>query len=186
MPFCESCGERLEDDDDFCSECGARVGGSLDELTMHSGGGVRRHFPAAGTVTACPVAGGPRQRHIALAIYLWFLIAANTLVTIWYIYWLIQLGRLAEALGVSLFGSWVPVVVLLLTFAYAVDIVAPIALMKWKRWGFWYFSVLVAVAFVFNLANHNFLGGLLNLVGWGILFGLLQVGSEKRAWPQLE
>jgi hypothetical protein len=129
---------------------------------------------------------GPRQRHIALTIYLWFLIVANTFITVWYIYWLVQWGRLADAWGVSLFDNWQAVFILLMVFAYAVDIVVPIALMKWKRWGFWYFSVLVGIAFVFNLVNGNVLGGLLNLVGWGILFGLLQLGGEYRAWRQLE
>jgi hypothetical protein len=188
MPFCESCGERLEPHNVFCTECGVPVDGPLGDVVV-GGGNVAAAAPSYRISSPYGSAGrhpGVKQRHIALTIYLWFLIVANTFVTIWYTYWLIQLGRLAEAFGASVFNNWQAVVVLIMTIGYAVDIVAPIALLKWKRWGFWYSMALFAFAFVFNLATGTPLRSVLNLVGAGILFGFLQLGGEKRAWPQLD
>jgi predicted amidophosphoribosyltransferase len=169
MPYCESCGETLDLDDAFCAECGSAV----DE-------GVRWNSNAVS-----PFSSGVKRRHVALTAYLWFMIVMGAVATILYTWQIFQLYRLAEALGVQVFDNWRAVILLVMTIAYAVDIVAPVALLKWRRWGFWYFAVGMSFAFVFNIAIGMPGRSVLNLIGIGILFALLQIGGDKRAWSQL-
>jgi hypothetical protein len=67
------------------------------------------------------------------------------------------------------------------------NIVCLIALFQWKKWAF-YGSVAAAIlAFVVNLAvGLNIVQALLGLVGIAVLYGVLQIGGDKKGWTQLE
>ena len=60
-------------------------------------------------------------------------------------------------------------------------------LLRWKRWGFY---ALVATAVAILMVNlkigFSVVQVLLGLGGVAILYGLLQIGGEKKAWTQLE
>jgi hypothetical protein len=63
------------------------------------------------------------------------------------------------------------------------SILAAVAIFRWMKWGFYLSCALALIAFPINLALHvsfgRAFGGLLGPV---ILYGLLQLGGEKRAW----
>ena len=66
------------------------------------------------------------------------------------------------------------------------EIVFAIALLRWRRWGFYGFTASVIVALFLNLVMGiglwNDLPGLASVV---VLFILLQLGKENRAWKHL-
>ena len=67
------------------------------------------------------------------------------------------------------------------------NLVCVIAILKWKRWGFWGFCFSALVVFILNtilgLPGSQSLGG---LIGVAILFGVLQIGKQKKGWTQLD
>jgi hypothetical protein len=61
------------------------------------------------------------------------------------------------------------------------------ALFKWKKWGFWLYCGLQLLACIYNLLQGiSILQSLYGLIGIPILFGILQIGKEKKGWTQLE
>jgi hypothetical protein len=67
------------------------------------------------------------------------------------------------------------------------NVVSVAVLLRWKRWGFY---ALVATAVAILMVNlkigFSVVQVLLGLGGVAILYGLLQIGGEKKAWTQLE
>lgn len=67
------------------------------------------------------------------------------------------------------------------------DIVCVIALLMWKKWGFWGICGLNVVALIVNLLldwePYSAMG---RLLGVAILYGVLQIGKENKGWPQLD
>jgi hypothetical protein len=116
---------------------------------------------------------------------LWLLIILETIVVIYDVRLILALGRLADAFGVSLFANWRTIFLVLVTVAYAVDIVAPVALLQWRKWGFWYVCGLTGFAFIADLVIGDPFKAVMSLVALGILYGMLQIGGQKRVWPQL-
>jgi hypothetical protein len=62
-----------------------------------------------------------------------------------------------------------------------------IALLRWRRWGFYGFLGTTLVAFAVNLRIGLSLGHVANgLIGIVILVVLLNLGGENKAWRQLK
>ena len=67
------------------------------------------------------------------------------------------------------------------------NIVLIIALYKWRRWGFTGFAVIATVMFVLKLTNGaGVLMSALSFVSVAILYGVLQIGGDKKAWIYLK
>jgi hypothetical protein len=67
------------------------------------------------------------------------------------------------------------------------NVICAIALVQWKKWGFWGLCASTVVAFVVNSSYGVGVGGsLAGPVGLLILYGVLQIGKENKGWPQLE
>ena len=67
------------------------------------------------------------------------------------------------------------------------NIVCAIALFRWKKWGFWGFVGSASIICVVNLSIGLGIGSaLVGLIGVVILAGVLYIGKERKAWPQLE
>ncbi|MCG8652458.1 MAG: hypothetical protein MI861_21635, partial [Pirellulales bacterium] len=66
------------------------------------------------------------------------------------------------------------------------NIVCMLALLRWRRWGFYGFTVSVGVAIVLNLAigMNPWLASIAAL-GPLILLAILNVGGSNRVWPKL-
>lgn len=80
--------------------------------------------------------------------------------------------------------SWALVV---MWFFAVFNLVCAIALFKWKKWGFWGFIFSNIVAVFFYLAiGVGIWQSLRGLIGIAILYGVLQIGGDKKGWIQLE
>jgi hypothetical protein len=67
------------------------------------------------------------------------------------------------------------------------NIVLITALYKWRRWGFIGFAVIATVMFVLRLSDGvGFLMSALSFVSVVILYGVLQIGGDKKAWIYLK
>ena len=93
-------------------------------------------------------------------------------------------GSSAVASGIQTSRGWlIPVLAALA----AVNVACAVAIFLWKKWGFYGFAATSAVAFVVNLAlGINFVQALFGLIGLAILYGVLQIGSANKGWPQLD
>lgn len=120
-----------------------------------------------------------KQRHGCLTAWLVLVIIANALVALLYV----AGGGVVAASLPSARGWLVPVLAVL---ALA-NVAFAIALFLWRRWGFYGFVASSLVGLVVNLAaGINPAQAVFGLVGVAILYGVLQIGSANKGWPQLE
>jgi hypothetical protein len=120
-----------------------------------------------------------KQRHGCLTAWLIVAIILNSIVALVYLF-----GSSAVASGIQTSRGWlIPVLAALA----AVNVACAVAIFLWKKWGFYGFAATSAVAFVVNLAlGINFVQALFGLIGLAILYGVLQIGSANKGWPQLD
>jgi hypothetical protein len=68
-----------------------------------------------------------------------------------------------------------------------VNVLCAVALLRWKKWGFWGFIASAIAVLVVNLSiglgPSSIFGG---VVGIALLYGVLHIGKEKKGWSQLE
>ncbi len=116
-----------------------------------------------------------KSRHGCLDAYLLFMMIVNLLLTAAYLFTSDTMSPVA---------SWVyPVLAACTSF----NLICAIALFRLRKWGFWGFCATAAVAFVLNLQmGIGLVMAMQGLVGVVILFGVLQIGREHKAWPQLD
>jgi len=83
---------------------------------------------------------------------------------------------------------WVAVTIPGLGLIYCVaNIVLIGALFKWRRWGFLGFLVVAAVMFLANLSDGvGILRSAYVFVSVAVLYVVLQVGGDKKAWNYLK
>ena len=114
-----------------------------------------------------------KQRHWYLTAWLILMIIANSIIV---------LSRLkAMTIKPSPPNSPHP-----WTFAIA-NVVFLVALFQWKKWGFLGYVATNILIMVSGLLTGWHIGRFLLQVLWVlILYALLQIGKEKRAWAQLE
>ena len=68
-----------------------------------------------------------------------------------------------------------------------INVVCAVMLFKWKRIGFFGFVITSLIAAAVNVvAGVDAIQTLMGMVGVLILFGILQIGSPKSAWSQME
>jgi len=120
-----------------------------------------------------------KQRHGCLTAWLVLVIVVNSLTALLYVFF----SRAIAANLPSSQGWAIPVLAILA----AANVAFAIALYRWQKWGFYGFLATSAVGFVINLVlGLNILQALFGLVGVAILYGVLHIGYENKAWPQLE
>ncbi len=116
-----------------------------------------------------------KSRHGCLDAYLLFMMIVNLVLTAAYLF---------SSDTMSPVASWVYP---LLTACTAFNLICAIALLRLRKWGFWGFGATAAVAFVVNLQTGiGVVMAVQGLVGVVILFGVLHIGREHKAWPQLD
>jgi hypothetical protein len=120
-----------------------------------------------------------KERHGCLTVYLVLAIIANSAVGLLYLF-----GREAIKRSNPNIPDWafaVLIVVCLFNLACA------IALLRWRKWGFWGLIVSAAVTLGVNLAiGLGFLSAVGGLLGVLILYGVLHIGKDNKGWPQLD
>jgi uncharacterized membrane protein (DUF2068 family) len=114
------------------------------------------------------------KRHGCLTAYLIFMLIANSATAL--ILTLTFINNLDTA-------HWAVPLVAVCGF---LNLVCAIALLRWKKWGFWGFCISATITFISNLNLGTDIGSsLLGLVGIAVLFGVLQIGKENKGWTQL-
>ncbi len=120
----------------------------------------------------------PAGRHGCLTAYLIFIIIVNSALALTY---LLGSGWIqSEEAKIPHWAFWA------LALCGAINVVAAVALLRWKRWGFWAFVASALISVGINLSIGLGLAGLFgSLFGILVLYGVLQIGQERKAWHQL-
>ena len=137
-------------------------------------------------VDGCTVA---KKRHLLLTLYLGLLIFSALFGLVCYLIALISGEDLvSEVLLIDpplfLYPVWFTCVQILICIS---DLVAFAGFFKWRKWGFWLY---VCNTFV-NFSVYSLLyGDLDNIIYSGLavllLYGILQLGGNKKGWTQLD
>jgi hypothetical protein len=174
---CVKCREKVKDDFDVCWNCGTARDGTEDPEFR------KVEDPEFPKVDDVPTGGlskdAPKQRLGCLTAWLVLMILANAfaLVSV-----PLRVGLIEQL--IPNFPAWVVWPIFLLAI---LNIGFAIALLQWKKWGF--FGVLCTSLTAFALNIYLGIGiphAVAGLVGIVILYGLLQIGREKSGWSQLE
>jgi uncharacterized membrane protein YjjP (DUF1212 family) len=130
-----------------------------------------------------------RKRHGCLTAWLIYMLIGNSFAA------LVNL-LLSFAINTSTFKSIAAqqalpnissVTYLILTVVCIFNVVCTIVLFKWKKWGFYGCLGSAVVAFIINiLSGINLVTSLLGLLGLAMLYGVLNIGGENKAWTRLE
>ena len=68
-----------------------------------------------------------------------------------------------------------------------IKLVSAYAILSWKKWGFWLFTLICFFNLGISLISGSAIGnGIFGVILAAILFGVLQIGGDKKAWNQLE
>jgi hypothetical protein len=120
-----------------------------------------------------------KQRHGCLTAWLVLMIIANSGTALVYL-----LGSAAIKQTLPSAPAWCfP----LLAVLGLLNVVCAVALLQWRKWGFFGFVVSALAAFGINLAiGLNIVQACFGLVGVGVLYAVLQIGNANKGWPQLE
>jgi len=119
-----------------------------------------------------------KQRHGCLTVWLIFIIIMNSAAA------LMSLERDTIRQYSPSTPDWA---LLILAVTSIMNVACAVALLKWKKWGFFGFIATSVITFVVNLMTGlNIVHALGGLVGIAVLYGVLQIGKEKKGWTQLE
>ncbi len=67
------------------------------------------------------------------------------------------------------------------------NVVSAVAILRWKKWGFWLFASTSFITFGINYSlGLSFATSIVGLLGIAILYGVLHMGRDKKGWTQLE
>ena len=120
----------------------------------------------------------PSDRHGCVTTYLVFVIIINSAMALLYLFaseWLRRNGA-----NTPDWALWA------LAGAGVVNVVSAVALLRWKRWGFW-LSVASAVAGMVVNVTIGLPQGIIGAIfGIAVLYGVLHIGKEQKAWPRLQ
>ena len=100
------------------------------------------------------------------------------------------LGNLSAAIldaPIQIAPSWVySWVYLTMAIGGILNMISFVAVFKWKKWGFWLFTITSLFVFCINLySGAGIVPSLIGLTGVAFLFGALFVG-DKNGWSQLD
>lgn len=118
------------------------------------------------------------QRHGCLTAWLVLMIIANAATIIMTP---ASLGAMRQA---GLHPS--PLAIAIVIICALVNVVCAIALLRWKRWGFYGFIATTAVAMITNLSiGLSITTSIIGLVSIALLYLVLNIGGANKAWPHL-
>jgi hypothetical protein len=121
-----------------------------------------------------------RKRHWALTAWLILTLIAFSLTL------LLSLGRCARFMLITTDLEIPPWPWIAGGVVGGIGILATIAILNWKRWGFYTDCVLAVIAAAFNVYSHTPSAlVLLGLAGPFVLYGLLRLGGANCAWRQM-
>ena len=138
--------------------------------------------PAVGEEKGGQAIATARTRHGCLEAFLLLTVLGNAWVALLYFSGKAVSG---EALPEDVGGG----VRAILVAGSLFNMACAVALHNWRKWGFWGFCCSGAVATAVNTyldPRLGFVSGISALLAVLSLYGLLNLGKEKKAWPQLQ
>lgn len=122
-----------------------------------------------------------KQRHGCVTAWLALMIVANAITSLIYFF-------ASEIVLQKFQGKGSKEVLFVLGFFGIINVVAALLLMRWKKIGFWIFSISSAVILVINLLIGLGTGRVIfGLIGIIILYGILQIKNNGiSAWDNLK
>ncbi len=128
-----------------------------------------------------------RQRHDCLTAWLIPAIFFGSLQALTNLYFGINpnlFSNLSAQQGISNVSGATYIV---LAIVGILNVICAIALLRWKKWGFYGILATSVVTFIINLSiGINLVSSLMGLIGVAILYGVLNMGGENKAWGRLE
>ena len=125
-----------------------------------------------------PTALQKKERHGCLTTYLVLAIIANSATALLYLF-----GAGAIKRATPNIPDWAfPVLIVLVLF----NLACAIALLRWKKWGFWGLVASAALTLVVNLTIGLGLSSAIVGLGVILLYGILHIGKGNKGWPQLD
>ena len=122
-----------------------------------------------------------KQRHGCQTVYLIFMIIVNCITSISYLSYFFLSEEIKNLSGLPIWA------VCVLMIAGVFNISCCIAVFRWRVWGFWGFVCSASVVFFINLyVGIGIISSLSGLLGIAFLFGVLQIGQDRKGWSQLE
>lgn len=120
-----------------------------------------------------------KERHGCLTAYLVLAIIANSATALIYLF-----GAAAIKRGAPNMPDWAfPVLIVLVLF----NLACAIALLRWKKWGFWGLVGSAVVTLGVNLAiGLGLSSAIVGVLGVILLYGVLHLGKDNKGWPQLD
>jgi len=120
-----------------------------------------------------------KKRHGCLTAWLVLMIIGNSATAFTYLF-----GGVGFSQAFPGVPGWaMPLLVLMSIF----NLVCSVALLRWKKWGFWGFAATTVFALILNLSFGLSVGSALSgLLGIFILYGVLHIGKENKGWSQLD
>lgn len=119
------------------------------------------------------------QRHGCLLAWLILMIVTNAFAAVATPFSLMALRQNGGNVG----GLNIALVVVCCT----ANIIFAVALLRWRKWGFYGFFVTSILALANNLMIGLGIGvSLIGLLGIVVLYFVLQIGGPQKAWPQLK
>jgi hypothetical protein len=129
-------------------------------------------------ITDKPSATSQAGRHGCLTTYLVFVIIANSALALVYLFGAEGLQRNGPKTPDWAFWA--------LAICGIINVISAVALLRWKRWGFWLFAVSaiagVGINFSIGVGPQGIFGAVLGLA---LLYAVLHIGGERKAWPRL-
>jgi hypothetical protein len=121
----------------------------------------------------------PNERHGCLTTYLVFIIIVNSILSLLYLFgaeWLRRNGP-----NTPDWAFWA------LAGCGFINVISAVALLRWRRWGFWLFIASAIAGLAINFSIGVGVQGAFGAVfGIAVLYGVLHIGNEKKAWPRLQ
>ena len=117
---------------------------------------------------------GERKQNVFVRSYLATIVLANAMVPVSYL-----IGGASPDL---------PRLIAPALFCFCIlNVSCAIALLRWKKWGFWGICAtwLTAMIIGIGLGANAIVSVVICLSALAILYGVLHLGDESKAWPQL-
>jgi hypothetical protein len=126
-----------------------------------------------------PTALQEKKRHGCLTAYLVVAIILNSATALLYLFGAAAIKRSSPHIP-----DWAFLVLIALVLF---NLACAIALLRWKKWGFWGLVASAAVTLGVNLRiGLGFSSAIVGLLGVILLYGILQIGKDNKGWPQLD
>jgi hypothetical protein len=120
-----------------------------------------------------------KKRHGCLTAYLVLAIILNSATALLYLFRAGAVKRSSPNIP-----DWAfPVLIVLVLF----NLACAIALLRWKKWGFWGLVASAAVTLGVNLTiGLGLSSAVVGVLGVFLLYGVLHIGKDNKGWPQLD